>query len=660
MLLDIIVLCDVDVSSNAPFISVSDSRKISFELWRDLRKYRGDSKRLSMVRDEEEVDLALEETLRLEMDQQKVDASKQSKMAAPSAFSKADSILGGYNLLNPDRIIFSSKCEIITQSTNATNPPAYGTISVSKHSISYVSTERDDSFAVHPLNPGGVVARGNVEHLWACAPFPNTEWRMEEVIYYWRRCYQLRNVAVELFLSNRTSVFINFMDQTVCRKFEKTIAPYLRFYRVFPVSISAGAMSTQTTTDVSSRVTAADLLLKGLTQAWCNREISNFEYLMQLNTFAGRSFNDLGQYPVFPWVLSDYTSAQLDLRDPASFRDLKWPIGAQMPKQRETLMAKYRDLYQMYQMNVDGTDDGYKMPPFHFGSHYSAAAFVLWYLIRLEPFTSLHIQLQEGKFDKADRLFDSIAATWRGCISNPTDVKELVPEMFYCPEILENVNHIDFGTTQSERRIDAVKLPPWAVDAQDFVMQHREALESEFVSRNLHHWIDLIFGYKQCPPHVPGGNISAVESCNVFFHLTYAGAVDLDELCKNDRALYEQYVKQIGEFGQTPTQLFTSPHAERLPIDTADIIFPIASVVRGIDTVPKGGRLPIKPKRVVSYKSFTISIWPIVLITEFADRIITLDSSRVLGVHAWLVLPPDVMPPFKIKVDQGALDLSQG
>ena len=35
-----------------------------------------------------------------------------------------------------------------------------------------------------------------------------------------------------------------------------------------------------------------------------NGEISNFHYLMRLNTLAGRSYNDLMQYPIFPWVLS--------------------------------------------------------------------------------------------------------------------------------------------------------------------------------------------------------------------------------------------------------------------------------------------------------------------------------------------------------------------
>lgn len=622
-----------------------------------MRKYRGDSKRLSIVReDSEDEDEEAADELRMEMGQQKSDTTKIVNADGISVVtpSKADYLLGGYNLLNPDRVQFTANCEIITQSTNATNPPSSGTVTITKYSVVFVSK----SNVVQGL-PGSNGARGNTEHLWACRSFPSSEWRMDQIVNLSRRTYQLRNVAVELYLDSRTSIFFNMFDQTTCRRFEKVICQYMKPYRLIPAGALVG-VAPSSASDPVSRSAVMDIIVKNLAHMWRHRELTNFEYLMHLNNLAGRSYNDLGQYPVFPWVIADYTSPQLDLRDPATFRDLKWPMGAQDPQQREKLMAKYKDLYQMYQMTCDGTDDGYKMPPFHYGSHYSAAAFVLWYLLRLEPYTSLHVQLQEGKFDKADRLFDSIAATWRGCTSNPADVKELIPEFFYCAEMFENPNNIEFGTTQTGKVIDGVQLPPWATDAQDFVTQHREALESEYVSKNLHHWIDLIFGFKQRPPHVPGGSKDSITACNVFFHLTYAGAVDLEEVLKEDSALYDQHVKQITEFGQTPMQLFNTPHIERLPIDAVDIIFPIASTVRGIDTIPRGAKVPLKPKRVVSYRSVPVSIWPIVMVFETHDRLITLDSSRIAGMHAWQVQPPDVMPPFKIKVDTGALEFSQG
>lgn len=49
---------------------------------------------------------------------------------------------------------------------------------------------------------------------------------------------------------------------------------------------------------VGIRKPARLLLSSGLTQKWVRREISNFDYLMQLNTIAGRTYNDLNQYPV--------------------------------------------------------------------------------------------------------------------------------------------------------------------------------------------------------------------------------------------------------------------------------------------------------------------------------------------------------------------------
>ena len=48
-----------------------------------------------------------------------------------------------------------------------------------------------------------------------------------------------------------------------------------------------------------------------MTLQWQNGLISNFDYLLYLNSAADRSFNDLTQYPVFPWIVADYTSEHL-------------------------------------------------------------------------------------------------------------------------------------------------------------------------------------------------------------------------------------------------------------------------------------------------------------------------------------------------------------
>lgn len=145
-------------------------------------------------------------------------------------------------------------------------------------------------------------------------------------------------------------------------------------------------------------------------------------------------------------------------------------------------------------------------------------------------------QTQDGRFDKADRLFQSLPDAYRSCTRNPGDVKEAIPELYYLPELFVNSTGFDLGRPQSTGEpIGDVELPPWAHgDPWEFVRRHREALESEYVSLRLHRWIDLVFGCRQPPPALNGGQRGAVESCNVFFHLTYPGAVDLPRLREQD------------------------------------------------------------------------------------------------------------------------------
>lgn len=134
-------------------------------------------------------------------------------------------------------------------------------------------------------------------------------------------------------------------------------------------------------------------------------------------------------------------------------------------------------------------------------------------------------------------------------------MKELIPEFFYLPEFLENKFSLDLGEKQSGEKVGDVMLPPWAKGSvREFIRKHREALECDYVSENLHHWIDLIFGYKQ------RGKASE-DAVNVFYHYTYEGNVDIDSV--TDPAMKASILAQINHFGQTPKQLFQRPHAKR-------------------------------------------------------------------------------------------------
>ena len=185
-------------------------------------------------------------------------------------------------------------------------------------------------------------------------------------------------------------------------------------------------------------------------------------------------------------------------------------MGAQRPSRAEEVRVRFEQLKEL-----EGEEG--QPPPFHFGSHYSSAAIMLFYMIRLEPMTTLAIRLQGGFFDHADRLFHSVAATFENACTSTADVKELTPEFFYLPEFLRNSNGINLGVRQDGVQLDDVVLPRWAADAPDFVRQHRMALESEHVSAHLHEWVDLVFGYKQ-------RGAEAEQALNVFFYLTCARA----------------------------------------------------------------------------------------------------------------------------------------
>ena len=303
-------------------------------------------------------------------------------------------------------------------------------------------------------------------------------WNISETSHIYLRRYRLRDSAMELFFipsagattggsalfAGSRSLFIDFGAGTWgnTRRDDAANAIMKR----------APMQTVKQWPDKSGQFLHEEL--KKLTHAWTQGAISNFDYLLSLNCLSGRSYNDICQYPVMPWVLSNYSSEEApDLTDKANFRDLSKPIGA-LNNER---LAELIDRFETF---ADPC-----IPAFMYGSHYSTSAgVVIHFLLRLHPFSSLHRHLQSGHFDVADRLFSSIQRTWEMCTGrSAAEVKELTPEFYSNPAFLRNTNELKLGTSQDGEVIGDVILPPWAKGSPEkFVEVMRLALESDVSS----------------------------------------------------------------------------------------------------------------------------------------------------------------------------------
>ncbi|KAJ3447455.1 beige/beach-related [Anaeramoeba flamelloides] len=415
--------------------------------------------------------------------------------------------------------------------------------------------------------------------------------KYSNIMNYKRHKYLLENKAIEIyFLTGKSRIFI-FKTKQILEEFINILIEYLEpiLNLEEKLKIYYHHKKKSIISNMKKKKKINQDHLKKYTKLWKNKKISNFEYLIKLNYLAGRTFNDLSQYPVFPHVIKDYANEKLDFKDPNTFRNFSNPIGCQTDKKRLLCKQKYNEL------KLSGLE------PYHYNSHYSNYVIVIYYLFRIEPFASLIMKFSSNKFDLPDRLFDSIENIYHlGSLKSRSDVKELIPEFFYFPEFLLNINNFSLGKKQNGRMVNNVNLPIWvtsngndidngegkenndisneensnhdggssnnSMDTKNqnnhnqnnnifqFIKKQTLALESKYVSEHLNEWIDLIFGYKQ-------KGKEAVKVYNVFEPYTYMKNKDLKKI--EDDTLRNGIIQSINSVGHCPKQLFSKPHPKR-------------------------------------------------------------------------------------------------
>ncbi|KAL5700390.1 hypothetical protein ACHQM5_025837 [Ranunculus cassubicifolius] len=191
---------------------------------------------------------------------------------------------------------------------------------------------------------------------------------------------------------------------------------------------------------------------------WWKGELSNYDYLLVLNRLAGRRWGDHTFHTVMPWVI-DF-SVRPDENSDTGWRDLrksKWRLA----KGDEQLDFTY------------STSE----VPHHVSDECLSELAVCSYKARRLPLSVLRAAVRSvyvpNEYPSSmQRLYQ-----WTP--------DESIPEFYSDPRIFTSI-HSGMGD---------LATPSWASSPEEFVKLHRDALESSRVSDQIHHWIDITFGY---------------------------------------------------------------------------------------------------------------------------------------------------------------------
>ena len=384
-----------------------------------------------------------------------------------------------------------------------------------------------------------------------------------------KRRFCLIYIALEFFTKDNRSYMFNFFDKKVIDKFIKELKLYTidknkPLKTAFTVTdsskklVSKKTFSISNINDIVSNVNnniqnESDINFKliedpifefkkiHLKSKFKKGDLSNFNYLLLLNKYSSRTYNDYNQYLVFPLLFLDQEH------------------------------EKKRDLSKVISLNKENNESSYEKAKsnysilkYHFNQHYTAGGFILFYLVRLIPFTYQHILFQSNKFDTPNRLFSAINNIFL-FFQITDDNRELIPEFYYSYEFLLNLNYNDFGvlsTSEENYHINNVNVNcKYAIP--EYIINARNNLEQIDLSP----WIDNIFGSKQAS--------TSIEQPNLFPLHSYEEFSELETIMQEDEPIQEK-VSRIREqidllkFGITPAKLFSKPH-EKMNIKTTNI-----------------------------------------------------------------------------------------
>ena len=266
-----------------------------------------------------------------------------------------------------------------------------------------------------------------------------------------------------------------------------------------------------------------------------NKYLSNFDILIFINLYSNRSFKDLYQYPVFPMFYEPINKKRI-MNKPIGLQDL----DPQSKSRINLINDSFRAANDDYQENPKISN-----PPRLFNTFFSNPIYVSNYLIRIFPYSFSCIELQGDGFDNPNRLFYAIDGAFNNTLSQKSDLRELIPELFYCFELFKNKNNIQLNKLSNKKEIDTSRIntdndKETDKDIYKFLANMRNLLEKE---ETLNEWINLIFSDK---------TIKDDRNRDYYSKETFITFENNEKIIKNP------LIMDSADFGILPFKLFTA------------------------------------------------------------------------------------------------------
>lgn len=282
-----------------------------------------------------------------------------------------------------------------------------------------------------------------------------------------------KDTSIEIFTVDGRSFLIDFFNvenSTVVRSFLEVPLPSIQFIQK--------SSSSSPASDVFS--------IPKITQKWAQGLISNFDYLMMLNVFSGRTFNDEKLYPLFPSILADFDNHTM-------IRDIAHQFRYNNSYVKKKNLAKTLMELQMIK------------PEFYYSSRMIMDPSM--YIDQKQSIRSLSLPINTSSFvhylpkaRSSDEIVTDNASTTT--INNSSDVSTSQHRNSMNTNDTDDNNagtSQNFGYTyddDNDNDSDTIKLPHWASSPFEFVYKHRILLESKSVNEYLGEWVFDVFGPK--------------------------------------------------------------------------------------------------------------------------------------------------------------------